>query len=313
MAAELADVPLRCADAGVRALVGLMTNNQLAAAEIRAAVLAQATRGVVLGGAVCGDDWALGDELNEENLICTLGIRPPPTVRLGAHQPVTPPPPTATSRRCVRVWRDVAYSPLSARTLAQARPARVFCTGVWRQGSAEELPGRFARVRVVTTHGNCTRDPEWLVIKWPRVDIEPTCYWFATLPEETTFKALVDKDRWGIECDHLKLKEERGPDHYEGRNRRGFPHQASLCIAVYDFLAVGRLRGSKNSVRDPLRLRYPKASVRAGAGTNAAVAPPVGRRHAPPPRRASCHAVRAAAGRTEVSDMFRDTVELAGL
>ncbi|EQD51295.1 ISXo8 transposase, partial [mine drainage metagenome] len=91
----------------------------------------------------------------------------------------------------VRVVRDVAHPPISVRTLAQALPARAYRTIVWRQGSAEKLSGRFARVRVVTAHDNRARDPEWLVIEWPRADTEPARYWLSTLPEDTTFHDLI--------------------------------------------------------------------------------------------------------------------------
>ncbi|EIM01149.1 ISXo8 transposase [Rhodanobacter thiooxydans LCS2] len=78
--------------------------------------------------------------------------------------------------------RDVAYSPISVRALAQALPARAYRTIAWRQGTAEKLSGRFARVRAVTAHDDRARNPEWLVIEWPRSDAEPLRYWLSTLP-----------------------------------------------------------------------------------------------------------------------------------
>jgi SRSO17 transposase len=66
----------------------------------------------------------------------------------------------------------------------------------------------------------------------------PTKYWLSTLPDDVSFKRLVDltKLRWRIERDYLELKQEIGLDHYEGRGWRGFHHHASLCIAAYGFL-----------------------------------------------------------------------------
>lgn len=269
---EWTDDPKRCVDAGVPASVGFLTKNQIAAAQIRTAVAAQLPRGVVLGDAAYGDDCALRDELSEQGLIYALGVRPLTTVWWGAYQPATPPPSAVRGRPRVRVVRDAAHSPINVRALAQALPARAYRTIVWRQGSAETLSGRFARVRVVTAHDDRARDPEWLVIEWPHGDAEPLRYWLSTLPEDTTFKALVGtiKGRWRIERDYLELKQELGLGHYEGRNWRGFHHHASLCIAAYGFLTLERLRGGKKN-----RIRFKAPAVPEdfrprGAGADAA-------------------------------------------
>ena len=284
--AEWTDDPKRCAEAGVPASVSFLTKNQIAAAQIRTAVADEVPRGVVLGDAAYGDDCALRDELSEQGLIYALGIRPLTTVWWGAHQPATPPQPSATGRPRVRVVRDAAHPPLSVRALARALPARAYRTVTWRQGAAEKLSGRFARVRVVIAHDDRVRAPEWLVIEWPRGDAEPTRYWLSTLPEETTFKALVDtiKGRWRIERDYLELKQELGLGHYEGRNWRGFHHHASLCIAAYGFLTLERLRGSK---KNPARFKepaVPEGFRPRGAGADAAPPAVVDPHHALPTR-----------------------------
>jgi SRSO17 transposase len=292
--AEWSEDPQRCAEAGVPASVGFLTKNQIAAAQIRAAVAAQVPRGVVLGDAAYGDDSALRDELSAQALIYALGVRPLTTVWWGAHQPAIAPPPAATGRPRVRVRRDAAHPPIRVRALAQALPARAYRTVVWRQGAAEKLSGRFARVRVVTAHDDRARNPEWLVIEWPRGDTEPARYWLSTLPEETTFTALVGtiKGRWRIERDYLELKQELGLGHYEGRNWRGFHHHASLCIAAYGFLTLERLRSSKKNrtrfqapaVPWGLPLVVPEGFRPRGAGAHAAPPALVHRHHALPPR-----------------------------
>jgi hypothetical protein len=78
-------------------------------------------------------------------------------------------------------------------------------------------------------------------------------------------KALVATamGRWRIERDYQELKSELGLHHYEGRNRRGFHHHASLCIAAYGFLIRERLRSKKTPLNSK-RLLYPKASARVG-------------------------------------------------
>ncbi len=271
--AEWTDDPARCAEAGVPASIGFMTKNQTAAAQIRAAVAAGVPRGVVLGDAAYGDDSALRDELSAQKLIYALGVRPLTAVWWGKHQPAPSLPPAASGGRPRgRVRRDATHLPISVRALAQALPARAYRTVTWRQGSAEALSGRFARVRVVAAHRDRDRDSEWLVIEWPRGDAEPLRYWFSTLPEATTFKALIGtiKGRWRIERDYLELKQELGLGHYEGRNWRGFHHHASLCIAAYGFLTLERLRGSK---KNRARFKAPALSEGfrpRGAGADAA-------------------------------------------
>src|SRR5579862_6111065 len=76
-----------------------------------------------------------------------------------------------------------------------------------------------------------------LLIEWPQAQNEPTKYWLSTLPEDISFRRLVDvaKLRWRIERDYQELKQELGLGHFEGRGWRGFHHHATLCIAAYGF------------------------------------------------------------------------------
>jgi SRSO17 transposase len=50
------------------------------------------------------------------------------------------------------------------------------------------------------------------LIEWPQGEAAPTKYWLATLPEEISFRRLVDlaKLRWRIERDYQELKQEVG-------------------------------------------------------------------------------------------------------
>ena len=98
------------------------------------------------------------------------------------------------------------------------------------------------------------REEEWLLIEWPRGEVEPTKYWLSTLPADTPLVELVRvaKMRWRIERDYQELKQEFGLSHYEGRGWRGFHHHATLCIAAYGFLLADRLQhggSKKNSSR----------------------------------------------------------------
>jgi SRSO17 transposase len=46
------------------------------------------------------------------------------------------------------------------------------------------------------------------LIEWPDDESEPTKYWFSTLPENISFRPVVDlaKLRWRIERDYQELK-----------------------------------------------------------------------------------------------------------
>src|SRR5215213_4280464 len=116
----------------------------------------------------------------------------------------------------------------------------------WREGVADRLTSRFARVRVRAAHRDDwlgdPRPEEWLSIEWPEGEREPTKYWLSTLPEDIGFARLVElaKLRWRIERDYQELKQELGLGPYEGRGWRGFHHHATLCIAAYGFLVQER-------------------------------------------------------------------------
>lgn len=142
--------------------------------------------------------------------------------------------------------RNRKHQPIAVKELALELPKRAWRTIKWREGSAEMLSSRFARVRVRAAHrdNNLTamRAEEWLLIEWPEGEDEPTKYWLSTLSEDITFARLVDltKLRWRIERDYQELKQEVGLGHFEGRGWRGFHHHATLCIAAYGFLVSER-------------------------------------------------------------------------
>ena len=124
-------------------------------------------------------------------------------------------------------------------------PKRAWRTIRWREGSADWLSSRFARVRVGVGHNQLIPElllQEWLLIEWPEGEPEPTKYWLSTLPGNISFRWLVDfaKLRWRIERDYQELKQEVGLGHFEGRGWRGFHHHATLCIAAYGFLISER-------------------------------------------------------------------------
>jgi SRSO17 transposase len=92
-------------------------------------------------------------------------------------------------------------------------------------------------------------DEQWLLIEWPKAEVEPSKYFLSTLPADTPIKELVRvaKLRWRIERDYQELKQELGLGHFEGRSWRGFHHHATLCIAAYGFLVAERLTAQKKT------------------------------------------------------------------
>jgi SRSO17 transposase len=133
---------------------------------------------------------------------------------------------------------------MSVKELALSLPKHAWRTITWREGSADKLRSRFARVRVRTApiRRAAERAEETLLIEWPKDEAEPTKYWLSTLDKDISFQRLVDaaKMRWRIERDYQDLKQEIGLGHYEGRGWPGFHHHGTLCIAAYGFLISER-------------------------------------------------------------------------
>jgi SRSO17 transposase len=242
----------RCKHAGVPKEITFATKGELAWAQIEAALGAGIPRGTVLMDAGYGDEAALRDRLSAHQLPYAVGIRPATAVWWDEHQPASAPVNPGRGRPRTRVLRDETHRPIGVLELAQSLPRACYRTMTWREGTNAPLRSRFARVRVRAAHGNQHRAEEWLLIEWPKGEVEPTRYFLSTLPADLSFKELVAivKMRWRIERDYRELKQEVGLGHYEGRNWRGFHHHASLCIAAYGFLMLEKLSSSKkNSAR----------------------------------------------------------------
>jgi SRSO17 transposase len=243
--------------AGVPKQITFATKGEIARTQIEAALAAGIPRGPLLMDAAYGDEAALRDWLCAHGLVYAVGIRPESAVWCDEHQPAPAPVvKQGRGRPRTRVRRDKTHQPLSVRELAKSLPRSCYRTITWREGTNAPLRSRFASVRVRAAHADRPREQEWLLIEWPKGEAEPTRYFLSTLPEDTSFKALVAtvKMRWRIERDYRELKQEVGLGHYEGRNWRGFHHHGSLCIAAYGFLMLERLSAAK---KNPARLQAP--------------------------------------------------------
>lgn len=241
-----ANDPDRRAKAGVPEDVIFRTKPEIALAQIRAALDAGVSLGVVLADAGYGNDTSFRTGLTEMGLTYVVGVQssirlwPPDT------QPLPPKPWSGRGRPPSLVRRQPGHAPVSAKELALALPEDAWRRVTWREGSKAPLASRFAAVRVRPAHRDywrsAPRTEEWFLIEWPHDEVEPTKYWLSTLPENTGLADLVDqaKLRWRIERDYQELKQEIGLGHYEGRGWRGFHHHATLAIAAYGFLVSER-------------------------------------------------------------------------
>ena len=211
--------------AHVPAEITFKTKPQIALEQLRAAVAADVPRGVVLLDASYGSNIALRTGVSALALSYVAAIVPTLKVR-------------AVSGRGSPKPR------VSVKELALSLPKHAWRTITWREGSADRLRSRFARVRVrvAPIRGAAGRPEETLLIEWPEGEAGPTKYWLSTLDQTISFRRLVDiaKMRWRIERDYQELKQEIGLGHYEGRGWPGFHHHGTLCIAAYGFLISER-------------------------------------------------------------------------
>jgi len=199
--------------------ISFKTKPQIALEQMRAALAAGVARGVVLMDASYGTNTVLRSSVSALALTYVAAIVP--TVKVRA----------AAARAAPRV---------SVKDLARGLRKHAWRTITWREGTADRLRSRFARVRVriAPIRGAAGRAEETLLIEWPHGEAAPTKYWLSTVGEKTSFRRLVDiaKMRWRIERDYQDLKQEIGLGHYEGRGWSGFHHHGTLCIAAYGFL-----------------------------------------------------------------------------
>ena len=224
--------------AGVPEDIVFKTKPEIALGQLRWACEAGLPHGVVLMDAGYGNHTSLRTDIGALGLSYVAGIESSTSVWPPDIEPLPAKRWSGQGRPPTRIRRDAKHQPVSAKQLALRLPKRAWRTIGWREGSAERLSSRFARVRVRAAHRRKLRAREWLLIEWPKGEKEPTKYWLSTLQEDIAFERLVDlaKLRWRIERDYHDLKQELGLGHFEGRGWRGFHHHATLCIAAYGFL-----------------------------------------------------------------------------
>jgi SRSO17 transposase len=239
----------RCREAGVPEGIVFQTKPEIALEQIRQAMEQQVPVGVVLADAGYGKGTQFRTDLTALGLQYVVGIESNATVWEPGQRPL-PAPARKPGRGATpkRLQRSADHQPISVKQLAQELSPSAWKEVGWREGTQGTLRSRFAAVRVRTAHRDYKRSEpypeEWLLIEWPKKELEPAKYWLSTLPEKSSLRSLVKmaKHRWIIERDYEELKQELGLGHYEGRGWRGFHHHATLCIAAYGFLVAERNR-----------------------------------------------------------------------
>ena len=232
--------------AGVPDDIGFKTKHEIALDQLHRACAAGLPRGTVLMDAGYGNNSNLRADIAALDLTYVAGILSNTTVWAPGMGPLPAKKWSGRGRPPKLLQRDATHQPASVKDLAFGLPKRAWRKIEWREGAAERLSSRFARVRVRVARRDFkrteSRPEEWLLIEWPKGEKEPTKYWLSTLPEHIPFYRLVDraKLRWRIERDYQELKQEVGLGHFEGRGWRGFHHHATLCIAAYGFLISER-------------------------------------------------------------------------
>jgi len=231
---------------GIPEEVSFKTKPEIALEQVQAACEAGLPRSVVLMDAGYGCNTNLRTGISALALCYVAGILSQTSVWVSGTGPLPPKKWSGRGRQPKLIRRDDKHQPVSVKELALGLPKRAWRTVKWREGTAEWLSSRFARVRVRAAHRDYnltdSRPEEWLLMEWPKREDEPTKYWLSTLSTDITLRALVDltKLRWRIERDYQELKQEVGLGHFEGRGWRGFHHHATLCIAAYGFLVSER-------------------------------------------------------------------------
>jgi SRSO17 transposase len=163
--------------AGVPKEIGFKTKPAIALEQLRWACEAGLPRGVVLMDAGYGADTDLRASITTLGLSYSAGIMPNTTVWAPGTGPLPSKNWSGHGRPPKLIRRDANHRPISVKALARGLPKRAWHTIEWREGTAERLSSRFARVRVRVAHRDyqlaACRPEEWLLIEWPEREKEP--------------------------------------------------------------------------------------------------------------------------------------------
>src|ERR1700712_3480562 len=149
---EWADDPGRRKTAGVPAEITFQTKPEIALDQIRAAADAGLPRGVVLMDAGYGSDTQLRTDVTALGLSYIAGIGSNTSVWAPGRAPLPPKPWSGRGRPPKLMRRDSEHQPTSVKALALALEPEAWTEISGREGVADRLTSRFARVRVRAAH-----------------------------------------------------------------------------------------------------------------------------------------------------------------
>src|SRR5258705_6918295 len=169
---------IRRRKAGVPKEITFKTKPAIAVDHLRWACAAGLPRGVVLTDAGYGPDTALRGSITALGLSYVAGIQPQTSIWAPGTGPRPPKEWSGNGRPPKLLRRDSKQRPISAKKLAIGLPSHAWHKITWREGTAERLSSRFARVRVRPAHRDYwlaeSRPEEWLLIEWPAGEGAPT-------------------------------------------------------------------------------------------------------------------------------------------
>src|SRR5471032_2896723 len=162
---------------GVPEEIGFKTKPEIALEQITSACEAGLARGVVLMDAAYGCNTNLRTGVSALALQYVGGILSNTTVWAPGTGPLPPKKWSGHWRIPKLIRRDRKHQPISVKDLALGLPKRAWRSIKWREGTAEWLSSRFARVRVRAAHHDYkltdSRPEELLLIEWPNGEDEP--------------------------------------------------------------------------------------------------------------------------------------------
>jgi SRSO17 transposase len=132
--------------------VRFQTKPEIALDQIRAAVAANVTRGIVLADAAYGINTEFRDGLAELGLQYVVGVQSTMTVWEPGKQPLPAKPPGRMGRPPRLLRRSQQHQPVSVKQLAMSLSSSAFKEITWREAGKRKLQSRFAAVRIRSAH-----------------------------------------------------------------------------------------------------------------------------------------------------------------
>ena len=159
--------------AGVPDEIDFKTKPEIALEQVKAALKAGLSRGVVLMDAGYGCNTNLRTGISALSLTYVAGILPHTTVWTPGTGPLPPKKWSGRGQRPMRLRRDDEHKPISVEELALSLPKRSWRSIEWREWNGRAaVIALAARVRVRAAHRDYTRSEsqpeEWLLIRMAR-------------------------------------------------------------------------------------------------------------------------------------------------